>query len=78
MSTAAGQYKSSLRMALSKEYKSMSPHLQTLKEMERKYGPAMLLIAMHWPTRRILNYKLPLEGDDPEYHVNSYVYMGVI
>jgi hypothetical protein len=46
--------------------------------MGSKYGPAQLLIAMHWPTRRILNYPLPLKGDDPEYDVRDYIYMGVI
>jgi len=55
-----------------------SPELLSLREMESKYGPGMLLIAMHYPTRRIFNFVLPLEADNPEYDVPLYVYMGVI
>jgi hypothetical protein len=55
-----------------------SPNLETLREMQLKHGPAMLLIAMHYPTRKVLNIILPLNENDPEIDVPLYIYMGVI
>jgi hypothetical protein len=61
--------------------------LMSLREMDLRYGPGMVLIVQHWPTRKILNFVMPIPesgdafdvyGEKHNADIRDYVYMGVI